>query len=521
MAAVPPAACAASNPSSSRALLGDLPAFWPLWLIVAAAVFLRIYEVGSLPGLIGDEAWYGVQTQRLLAGTGGELRTPTGNVPGLIQMGSLALLHSLFQPSALLLRLPALLSSLAAMAVAYAIGRRFFGPASGMAALVLMASLPVNIGYARLGWDPSHAPLLVLAATYATLGDRRLLASLLFALALSNHPAAVFAAPFLTLAFLGFEIERGPWRSGLAKTFAFAGMLAMAVLLSLQLSPGAGHFLDGSKMAARLADPPQWFAFAAGICRLLSGDTIYTFITGQSFGALRPWADGAVALVLVAILVSGLALVLHRRDWRLAGIMSGSLASLILLFVVAGPMAVRPVFERFSFPMVPLIVLVIAVVLGRLLAGRAQKPWLQASLAALSIALLAGFWAFYVAPLTRGGNRPNPIYWVGLPELNQAAADRIAAAADIGKATVVSEDWWINWPVAYQLASKPLAILDAAAVPGALLERIPPGQSYWISYRGSRLDHQLARRADFRLRWTVEARGRKDALNIWLHGAAK
>jgi 4-amino-4-deoxy-L-arabinose transferase-like glycosyltransferase len=186
----------------------DVRVYWPLWLIVAAAIVLRLWDVHRVPGFNGDEAWYGVQVQQLLAGLPIDWRTPTGNVPGMLQIGSLWLLHSGFSPSLLLLRIPALLSSLAALAMAYAVGRRFFGATAGMTALVMMASFPAAIAYARLGWDPSHAPLLVLIAIYAAFAGRLLLSALVFAFALATHPATVFVAPLLVLAHFGFERQR-------------------------------------------------------------------------------------------------------------------------------------------------------------------------------------------------------------------------------------------------------------------------------------------------------------------------
>ena len=180
------------------------------------------------------------------------------------------------------------MSSLAAVGLNYALGRRFFGAATAMAEVALMAALPVNIAYARLGWDPSHAALLVLAATYATFVRRRLLGALLFAIALTNHPAAVFVAPFLSLAYLGFELDQGPSRPALAKTIMFSAMLLLAVLLSFRISPGAGTFLNPSAMIARLLDYMQWRDFALGYVRLLSGDSIYIFMAGRGFGDWRP-----------------------------------------------------------------------------------------------------------------------------------------------------------------------------------------------------------------------------------------
>ena len=500
-----------------RFWLNDFSSEHLLWLIVATALYFRGYALGTLPGLIGDEAWYGVQAQRLLEGADIGLRTPTGNVPGLIQMGSLVLLHSLFQPSALLLRLPTFLSSLAAIAVCYSIGRRFFGPAAGMAALLLMACLPVNIAYARLGWDPSHAPLLVLIATHAVLAGRRLLAALVFALALSNHPAAVFTAPFLTLAFLGFDLA-SKGCAAFPRAIAFAAMLGLAILGSLIWSPNAGHYLHPSHIVGRLFHPVAWAEFALGFGRLLSGDTIYIFIAGQGLGAWQAAIDVAFILAMVALIAGGSVHVFRNRDWQFAGILFGWLISLVLLFLIGGTDVVRPAFERFVVPMVPVTALTIAVLVERLSRDKMRKQVFHAALAAICVALLAGFWSHYLRPLERGENRPNPSLWVGLPQLNPIAARHILADVRDHDALVIAEDWWSYWPIAYQLYGSPLRTMDATWNNAPSPVASQPGRTYWISYRGSRLDRQLERHSNFRLLRSIQSKDGENALNIWGQG---
>jgi hypothetical protein len=53
--------------------------------------------------------------------------------------------------------------------------------------------------------------------------------------------------------------------------------------------------------------------------------------------------------------------------------------------------------------------------------------------------------------------------------------------------------------------------VEAASVPG----KLPPGESYWISYRGGPLDRELARRQDLHLLDAIETRDGRNALNIW------
>ena len=47
--------------------------------ILTFAVWLRCWRLGTIPGINGDEAWYGVQAQSVLHGESIAWRTPTGN----------------------------------------------------------------------------------------------------------------------------------------------------------------------------------------------------------------------------------------------------------------------------------------------------------------------------------------------------------------------------------------------------------------------------------------------------------
>lgn len=492
------------HPSPRSALVADLRSFWLLWLVVAAAVALRLYRLGDLPGLIGDEAWYGVQAQRLASGMGGDLRTPTGNVPGLFQLGSTMLLHSVGSPSALLLRIPALLSSLAAMALAYAIGRRFFGPMAGMAALVIMACLPANLTYARLGWDPSHAPIFILAAAYATLSRRRLTAMLLFALAMANHPAAVFIAPFLTLTYGGAVFANAPRRRAVLEMGRFALLLGLAVALITLLSPSASSYIAPAQIVARVADPSQWVLFATGFLQLLSGDITSIFIAGRGLGAASTISHSALALGLGGLAISAAISLVRRPDPLVAALCVGWCASVILLFLVAGSWAIRPGLERFAMPLLPLTALSAAVLIQRLM----QRTIGQAVLAVIGIAGLAGFTFSILQPLARGDARRADAVWIGLPSLNDKALRSVARSAPRGQVVVVAEDWWIYWPLAYLAPTDRFTILSSDSATN------PDENVFWITYHAGEMDRVLAG-TGYRLSGTAISPDGTEALRVW------
>lgn len=491
-------------PAAQSNFIADLKSFWPLWLLVAFAVALRVIRFGDLPGLIGDEAWYGVQAQRLASGTGGELRTPTGNVPGLFQLGSTMLLQSVGPPSALLLRIPALLSSLSAMALAYAIGRRFFGPLAGMTALVIMACLPANLAYARLGWDPSHASMLILAAAYATLARRRLLAMLLFALAMANHPAAVFVAPFLAMAYGGAAFAHAPRRTAALEMGRFALLLSVAIVPITLLSPAASSYISLTQSVARLADPSQWVSFAAGFLRLLSGDITSIFIAGRGLGLASTTSHVALALALVGLTISGAIGLFRRPDPLVAALCLGWCASVIFLFLVAGSWAMRPGLERFAIPLLPLTALSAAVLIQRL----TQRTVAQAVLAVVGIAGLASFTFSVLQPLARGDSRRAGAVWIGLPALNEKALRSVARSAPRGNVVVVAEDWWIYWPLVYLAPTDRFTILSSDSATK------PDQNVFWITYRDSEMDRVLAG-TRYRLSETVMSPDGTEALRIW------
>ena len=81
----------------------------PILLLAAVSLFFRFHALARLPGINGDEAWYGVQVERLLAGQPYTLQAPTGVLVDPFQPPTEALLLRLFGPSFLVLRLPAAL----------------------------------------------------------------------------------------------------------------------------------------------------------------------------------------------------------------------------------------------------------------------------------------------------------------------------------------------------------------------------------------------------------------------------
>ena len=466
-----------------------------------------------MPGINGDEAWYGVQAQRWVSGETVGWRTPSGNLPGPLQMGALILLQSIFEPSFALLRIPSVVASLGAMAMAYAIGRRFFDQTTAMALLLIMAALPVNIAYARLGWDPSHLGLVILASVYAALAGRRLLSALAFALALTVHPTAAFAGPFLISAMLGRELEARSLRGALARVAPYAAALTLSLGL-LAITTSNGQALGSlAGLGSRLADPAQWAAFGIGLERLLTGETIYIYVTGQGFAGLAKLIDLTAAVLIMGLAASGIITLRRSAFGREAGVVTGWLASLVLFLLIAGPVALQPHVERYAVWLIAPTALALAILIRRLLV---REVVVIGATVAIAVLLLIGFQERYFRVLDKVGSRSARTFWTGPVEPKQAAYDQLASVARTERPIrVFTEDWWLYWPVRYLARGKPLEVRNASSSPSGSEALARREETFWLVYKGSTLDRRLAATAGARLRSTIDATGHPRAFHIW------
>ncbi|PTL75370.1 hypothetical protein [Vitiosangium sp. GDMCC 1.1324] len=495
----------------------ESPLRWRGWLpvlgtVLTVAVAFRLYALGRLPGINGDEAWYGVQVRRFLENAPVSWRTPTGNLPGPLHLGLLLLLQRVADASLTLLRLPSVIASLGQLVLTFFVVRRHFGASTGALALVWMAVLPVNIAYARFGWDPSHSGLVAIIAAHFALAGNPVGSALAFALALAVHPTNVFLAPFLVLALLGAEVERGGWKRALVRTGLHGVLLVVSLrVLSFTTSGGATSVV-WAQVLERLGRPAEWGTFAQLYARFLSGDTVYMYIAGSGLGAARGPADVAVLALLVGLL--GLGVVRLRREpvGAASGVVVGWLASLLVFFCLAGNSSIQPHLERYAMCLVVPSVLALTVLL-RESGARGALMWRPYVLTTVvSVLLLGGFWLRYFRFLEETGSTSHETFWTGAQEPKEAAFARILAeAAPLGGARVVAENWWVYQPFAYLSRGGPLDVQDAGGVHGP----VPPGGTYWVGFPGGPLERWLTANRVASVHWDIPGQRRPAALRVW------
>src|SRR5262245_46473531 len=131
----------------------------PLGLALVAVSFLyRVLWLNRLPGINGDEAWYGVQVQRFMHGEPWSGRTPTGLPINPLLFLTEWLLLSIFKPSFWILRLPIVIWSAVGLVLTYVLYRWVYGDRRGaLCVACLTACLPAHLAYSRFCWDGSFS----------------------------------------------------------------------------------------------------------------------------------------------------------------------------------------------------------------------------------------------------------------------------------------------------------------------------------------------------------------------------
>ena len=276
--------------------------------LLLVAMWFRCPALDAIPGINGDEAWYGVQAWELLHGGRPSLHTPTGNLLNPFFCGPLLLLQACFPPSIVVLRAVSLLSGLLALAVNWWLCRWVFDHRTALVSTLGLAVLPIDIAYSRFAWDASQSLLATLPVLYLSLAAVRFparherltaLAILALVVAVVVHPTNILAGAAIAaaLAMRWRQLRASP-RSLLLVVLA---LLALVIWKTCLIKAPAMDFAQRVEQLHELASPARWSRAAILYGQLFSGETIYQYIPGThswldwpALGGQGPWAIGTL-----------------------------------------------------------------------------------------------------------------------------------------------------------------------------------------------------------------------------------
>jgi hypothetical protein len=439
--------------------------------LLAAGVAFRFMRLSSVPGVSGDEGWWGIQALAWLSNQPYEAQTTSGNPIDLLFLIPVALAQHLGSPSFFMLRLVPAVVNVLALPVSFFFVRRLYGGTTAWIHTVGLAVLPTAIAHSRISQDPSQsifwAGIVVYLSLLAVHDAARgwIFSGLSVAalpIALWTHPTNIFIAPFVVVALvatLGRALSTSPRRRA---AVAVAGLLLVCGVIgpvAFFAAPRSwSEALDRPWLqvgASRMMDGGQWFEFAANVGRFFNGVTVYHYFAGA-----RPLTvpyDAAFALIGVVVL-GGLTMAWrtgsNRADTAL--IVAGA-GMWFTFFLFPGPQALRPHAERWGLCLV---------VPSLLAAARGWTAWIDwrpaARHPALAGATLVGalmvssFYVNYFAEFAATGGRSHLTYVTAGVEPKQQALERIlTAGGDSPRITIVTRQWWLYWPIRYLATAHP------------------------------------------------------------------
>jgi hypothetical protein len=252
-------------------------------------------------------------------------------------------------------------------------------------------------------------------------------------------------------------------------------------------------------ISQRVCKPSEYGAFIGNFVGLLSGSTVLEFIPGSiaPSGELdlhRAIYDVLMAIVVVTALWGAFRLMKGRSAAleRCLGI--GWAACVIGFFAVAGARAIRPHWERYGIWLVaPTVLLATRGALwcwDRIALRQRAAAWLVIAAGWL---LLAGFFCDYFVYFARTGGTSHVAFRTARPEPKLAALRLILKQQPAGSpVSIVADDWWTYWPLAYLAADKPGVEVSARGVAGAKNGVLGPksATSWYVRFiEGSEASH--------------------------------
>lgn len=450
--------------------------------VLGAGILLRVAFLDVVPGLHGDEAWYGVNVQMLLDGGPPFLRTPPGNPLNPWHSVPLLALSVFAQPSAWVLRTPSVVWGCLTLVCAYWGTRRALGERAALWFCALAAVSPMAVAYARFGWDPSDTPFFMTLALAAALANRPLAAAAAVAALLLVHPTNVFGVPIIAAAWAPRGLKQYEGASAAQRRrirVVLAGtalvLIATCAWLGWREANNPQTPLPALRtVATRLVSPPAWGSLLAGIAGLTSGVTTTAFIAGPWSAGARVVAGIGAGVVLVIPLVAAWRSRRYRNRSPLAWLIAGIGFSAVVFHAVAGPAALQPAHERYAVVLLAPLLLLCAMGLDawQEQPSRAPGPVGGLAVAGCLSVLVVG----YFVPFLATGGASEAAFRTAAVEPKRAALDFVRRdSTGAGVVQITAQDWWLYWPLRYLSGSDHrlrVEMRSGANAPGGLY---PPG----------------------------------------------
>ena len=162
----------------------------------------------------------------------------------------------------------------------------------------------------------------------------------------------------------------------------------------------------------------------------------------------------------------------------------------VAFYAFAGPQALRPHAERWGLCLI---------VPGTLFLARGLTAWIEwmpgirrltiAALALVAAGVLASFYVNYFREFAVTGGRSHLTYVTAATEPKQQALEQILARAPgPNRVTIITQQWWLVWPIAYLATERPNVSVSmglAMEKDQAFQEALHNGRLFFVEFEGT------------------------------------
>ncbi len=422
-----------------------------LLLIGMIGILLRVLFLTHIPGLNADEAWYGNFVLDLQRGDVESFSTPSGgSIFNPYFRLPLYFLHAYFEPSILILRLPAAVSGILLMLLSYMLMKTAFNKEKALVIFMLTAFIPVNIMYSRIGWDASQIALFSLLIIFFSLNARPLWTSFFLSTSLLIHPVCIFLLPIALLCNIAAVLENegviGIKRCSLIMLAIIVVPLAALYITNDIAYAALDHNTENIyQKLLEFSYPIQYWKPYIGF---LTGVTSYSYFVGF---------DNDRILTLFFFMLSGLILFLYtygliryvkNKDYIKLSLLIGTLSSILIFTYIMGDIGYKPNYARYALFMVMPNIISISVILMDLFEEKIHYGYIVATM--LGCFFLYGISANYYIKLFNSGGYSEMTYRTNHRDPKQEAFNLIRQdSSGKDKISIYVSSWWNSEPLKY------------------------------------------------------------------------
>lgn len=412
-----------------------------IFIFLSVIVFLRVISVTYIPGISADEAYIPVRLHQWLSGHEIPWMLPSGRYPSPIYCLTVVLFESLFGQSALVLRLPAVVSGFFLIGLSFFLLKKIYSRRVALLSTLLLASLPATLAYSRLSIEPCQMAIFSLFVIYFALQRRVFHVCLFFFMSITAHPVNVFLFPVCLLALR--KGKDGENHSGFEKKLGFLFLVGF-ILLTVFYVPS--RYTNVTNVWHHLEWLPSFFTFARGMLRFLSGVLIYEDFVGP-LSTLSLLIHDSLSEAFCFLFFVGLIWSLFHGDWE-TRLFYFSIFSVVLIFwVVSGHGPMTAGLERYSLFLTPLISLGVVRLLDGIFTNR---KWMTYGIVILLSGLLQfSFYHEYLLKFRKSGSEFKA-FQAELRDPKEILIEQLRDHPTVRKKKMIMTDgWWSYWPLRY------------------------------------------------------------------------